>query len=58
MTFAEEIARENELAQRWFIHATRPRRLMSLKEALELCRRIDRVGKEPILGEIHTHSGG
>lgn len=40
-TLAEELAHETELLRRRFVHHTRPKRPLSLQEAMELCREMD-----------------
>jgi len=44
-TLAEELRDEAELHRRRFIHATRPKRPLSMDEAADLCRRIE--GEKP-----------
>jgi hypothetical protein len=38
--FADEMRREEDLLQKRFIHATRPRGPMTMQQAIDLCRRI------------------
>lgn len=40
-TIAEEMARDADLLRRRFIHATRPKRPLSLKEAIELSDKME-----------------
>lgn len=42
-TLAEELALENELLRRRFVHATRKRGPLTVDEAAALCRRMDGV---------------
>lgn len=42
-TPAEELAHEQELISRRFVHATRPRGPMTIAEAMELCARMDGI---------------
>lgn len=40
-TFADDLAQEDELLRRRFVHATRPRGPLSMDQAAELCERMN-----------------
>lgn len=50
-TLSDELREENDRLQRRFIHHTRPRRPMTMDEALELAERMANVGSK-------THQAG
>lgn len=50
-TLAEELAAEEELARRRFVHHTRPKGPLSLDEARKLCERMDGANGESTEGK-------
>lgn len=50
-TLAEALAREAELQRRKFVHVTRSREPLTLKQAQEVCRRIDEANTDLMFGD-------
>lgn len=46
-TLAEELAEEGERLRRRVVHATRPKRPMTMEEAIDLSRRMSGADGEP-----------
>lgn len=52
MTLAEELAAENERLRRRFVHATRPKGLLSMDQARDLAERMAGIEREPVRGRV------